>query len=140
PTRGGRDNLAPPPPPNPQGGKVKRKAELDLSDADRSPTGVSVDRTRVTLTGDSALSMPVAWVVKSFNISATDSFDVLEFRNRFLGGGQGWLTVFVDSELVSHRDERYAQGGAGVPDSEIVLLPQALEPGTHTVGFRLDPY
>lgn len=77
------------------------------------------------------------WVKMGFTLkNPTDGF---EFDYEFLSGAgaEGYLTIYFDGDVAGHIDERYKEIGA-IRSPRFAL--GRVEPGTHTLAFRIDPY
>lgn len=78
------------------------------------------------------------WSKMDLNIK--ESVNALTFDYEFLSaaGAEGYVTVFVDDNVVGRIDERHVDS-AGIHASERMYIGE-LAPGVHTVAVRIDPY
>ena len=78
------------------------------------------------------------WSKMDLNVKA--SVNALKFNYEFLSavGAEGYLTVFVDDNIVGSIDERHVES-AGIHASDLMYIGE-LKPGTHALAVRIDPY
>ncbi|MDP2903186.1 MAG: hypothetical protein Q8N96_08780 [Methylovulum sp.] len=99
------------------------------------PTSVMNRNVRSIATATRA-SDSSAWV--SMQINVTQPINTLLFDYSFLSqNAEGFLSVFVDNQVVYKADQRFTEDG--VNSSKEVRIGDVL-PGTHSLSFRLDPF
>jgi len=114
-------------------------ANVAVKHIDRSPEGV------VEIEHDTA-GFIVHWYLEAasavwakIDMTFNTSFDGLEFDYEFLSepGAEGYLTIYLDGNVIGHIDERYKE--IGVRRSPRFALGN-IESGEHTLSLRIDPY
>lgn len=100
----------------------------------------------ISTTGNVTFPSPTAAQLQTgspvwFEVSTTTASEnnIINFNYQFLSasGAQGVLSVFIDGNLVDKIDERITPAELNMA-SDIPIGD--LQPGPHTIGFRLDPF
>jgi len=77
------------------------------------------------------------WISSEFNASIEINALLFEFEFQSLSPAEGWMSVWIDDELVFEADELFSEQGV---IGETLLLDELISPGTHTLGLRIDPF
>lgn len=78
---------------------------------------------------------PPAWFTAS--VTTQEPANTLRFNWRFASGGEGFVRIFVDDQLVHKMDQRHLPLASLAPEEVYV---GDLEPGTHKLAIRLDGF
>ncbi len=117
-----------------KGAGAKLFDTLSFSVSTPSLNGMAVARDETMTKASQSTPIP-AWMVTY--VTTTSPVNRLRFNWRFASGGEGFMQVFVNENLVGQLDQRFLPVASAEPKS---LYVGELPPGTYRIAFRLDGY